>query len=103
VRACGWYVVSWFIVLGPCWPTAVGIVGIGTQMVIRRCVWYTSVGKSKKTRVRGTSGRVMISVWGILSGTYVWLGLCHPKGLMCERGGVCVPFHVADKAGIGDL
>ena len=41
-------------------------------MVTRRCVWHASVGKSNKTCVRGTSGCVMISIWGILSGT-VWL------------------------------
>jgi len=45
----------------------------------------------------------MISVWDVLSGTYVWLGLYHPSGLMCERGGVRGPFRVADKAGVGDL
>ena len=27
----------------------------------------------------------------------MWLGLCHPRGRICERGGVCGPFHVADK------
>jgi len=46
---------------------------------------------------------VMISIWGLLSGTYVWLGLCHPRGFMCERGGVRGPFRVADKVGSGDL
>jgi len=34
-----------------------------------------------------------------MSGTYVWLDLCHPRGCRCE----CGPFRVADKAGIGDL
>ena len=33
----------------------------------------------------------------------VRLGLCHPRGHRCERGGVRGPFHVADKAGVGDL
>jgi hypothetical protein len=32
----------------------------------------------------------------------VWLGLYHPMGLVCERGGVHGPFRVADKAGIRD-
>jgi len=42
VRACGWYAVSYagFIVLGLCWPTAVGVGGRGTQMVIHRCVQH---------------------------------------------------------------
>ena len=49
VRACSWYVVSLagFVFLGFCWPTAAGDGGRGTQMAIRRCVWSTSVGKSK--------------------------------------------------------
>jgi len=38
-----------------------------------------------------------------VSGTCVWLGLYHPRGLMCKRGGVRDPLRVADKAGIGDL
>jgi len=70
MRACSWYVVSWFIILGPCWPTAVGIVGIGTQMVIRRCL-VDACGKEQKARARGTSGCAMISIWGILSSTYM--------------------------------
>jgi len=37
-----------------------------------------------------------------VSGTRVWLGFCHPRGLTCERGGVRGPFRVADKAGVGD-
>jgi len=32
-----------------------------------------------------------------VSGTRVRLGLYHPRGLMCERGGACGPFRVADK------
>jgi len=38
-----------------------------------------------------------------VSGARVWLGLCHPRGLMCERGGVRGPFRVEDKAGSADL
>jgi len=33
----------------------------------------------------------------------VWLGLCHPRGCRCERGGERGPLHVAVKASIGDL
>ena len=33
----------------------------------------------------------------------MWLGLCHPRGLMCKHGGVHGPFRVADKAGSEDL
>ena len=32
-------------------------------------------GKEQKTCVNGKSGCVLIPIWGILSGTYVWLGL----------------------------
>jgi len=73
-------------------------------MVIRRCVWRTSMGKSKNPMCE--TGRVYVChdfYLGILSGTYVWLGLCHHRGLMCERGGVRGPFRVADKAGSGNL
>ena len=32
----------------------------------------------------------------------MWLGLCHPRGCRCKRGGVCGPFRVVVKAGIED-
>jgi len=74
-------------------------------MVIRGRVWRTSMGKRKKPMCeRGpVCACVMILYVGILSGTCVWLGLCHPRVLMCERGGMSGPFRVADKAGSGDL
>jgi len=57
---CLWMICS--ILGGVRRPTAVGVGGSGTQMLIRRCVRHRFVGKSKKhICVRGTSGCVMIS------------------------------------------
>jgi len=87
VCAFGWYVVSQvgIVALGLCWSTTVGV---GDSQVYPAYVC-----------MKENSGCVLIPIWGILGGTYVWLGLCHPRGHRCERG----PFRVADKAGVGDL
>jgi len=45
--------------------------------------------RAKDTFVRGNIG--CLDPY-LLGGTYVWLGLCHPRGRRCERGGVLVPF-----------
>jgi hypothetical protein len=63
------------------------------------CLWE----RAKNTCMRGNSGCVLIPVWGILGSTYVWLGLCHPRGRRCEHGGEHGPFRVANKASVGDL
>jgi hypothetical protein len=59
--------------------------------------------KEQKLRGRRNSGCVLIHIWCILGGIYMCLGLCHPRGRRCERGGVRGSFHVADKAGVGEL
>ena len=57
-------------------------------------------GKDQKTCVKENSRCVLIPIWGILGGTYLWLGLCHPRGRRCEHGGLRGPFRVVDKAGV---
>ena len=84
------------VALELCWPTAVGVERGGLRWRFAG-VSGIRLWEERKTRVRGNSRSVLVSVWGMLGGTYVWLGLCHLRGRRCGRGGVPAPFHVANK------